>query len=140
MDIHLQIKWRNCRRAGGALPRSLGVTDCNRMLQETELVTISRGGSITGLATPGPLEMGGAARSPVSFRPGGLRNPGRTQMKVEEPWAGSHSRAGSQGDLGGVPEGCTQTTWMSPLRFGLVLEPGGGGKGLQLGEIRAGAA
>lgn len=64
----------------------------------------------------------------MSFRPGGLRNPGRTQMKVGDPWAGSHSRAGSQGDLGGVPEGCTQTTWMSPLRFGLVLEPGGGGR------------
>lgn len=47
MDVHLQIKWRKCRRAGD-LPCPLGVTNCNRMLKEIELVTFSRGGNIAG--------------------------------------------------------------------------------------------
>lgn len=46
MDVHLQVKWRNCRRAGD-LTCPLRVTDCNRMLKKTELLTVSRGGNIT---------------------------------------------------------------------------------------------
>lgn len=35
---------------------------------------------VVGKAGPGGLGEGGAARSPVSFRPGGLRNQQRTQV------------------------------------------------------------
>ena len=108
---------------------------CNRRLKETELKTISRGGSISGQAPSPGIHSCRESRSRwLEGWKGGQKSRELQTRRAKESrkdssvgrgaWAGSHSRASSQRDLGGVPEGCTKITQTSPLRLGLVLETG----------------